>query len=219
MTSVEVDIKKIKTASTASAKDLPSESRLLMNSAAMTRLISIVLAFAVVSACTDDDEPIPDPQVLQVGDLSGAPGGLESVERFPPIGSYCAMEFGGVLGPSFTKTGVEYTMDDGTTITSLTSTNSDVSNDRIDQIRDEIDGCARSTSAPHQVEAIDLGSRVAAYSADAYPDAQAPAGQVAIARVRHTYVIVAVTSDDPDTGDLSGLLDQARERAQAADVP
>ena len=182
-------------------------------------ITAIVATLALLSGCSDDAPSATDEGLLQVEDLHAQPGKTADAERLPPIGSYCAMEFGRIFGPSFEVTGVEYSDVDGVTITSLVSTNPDVSDDRIPQIRQDIERCSAGTQDPRHIEALDLGDNRAALTAPAYDDAQAPAGKIAFARVKKTYVIVAVTaptgSADTGTADLAALLDAAVDRAEA----
>lgn len=180
-------------------------------------IAAIVATLALLSGCTDDQPSVTE-NLLQAEDLPAEPGKTADADRLPPIGSYCGMEFGRIFGPSFEITGVEYSDVAGATITSLVSTHPDVSDDRIPQIRKGIEGCAAGTQSPHQIEVLDLGDNHAAYSAAAYDDAQAPAGEVAFARVKTTYVIVAVTAPTGSAKsdvDLAALLDAAVDRASA----
>jgi len=175
----------------------------------------LALTAALTLAACNGDSSTSQAGVLQAEDLPAAAGSSSPVETIPPIGSYCGKEFGGVLGPSFDPAGVEYSDVDGATVTSLVTSNPDVSEDRIPEIRREIQGCADHTSTPHRIEAIDVGDTRAAFRADAYPDAQAPAGEIGIARVKRTYVIVAISGDGSTSLDLDDLLEKAVQRVSA----
>ena len=180
----------------------------------MNRRLAAGIALTAALALTGckGESSVSQSGVLQADDLPATAGSSSPVETVPPIGSYCDKEFGGILGPSFDPTGVEYSDVAGATITSLTTSNPEVGEDRIPQIRQEIQGCADRTSAPHRIEVVDVGDTRAAFRADAYPDAQAPAGEVGIARVKRTYVIVAISGPGSDALDLSSLLDKAVQR-------
>lgn len=179
-------------------------------------LVAIALsAVLTTAACTDDTKSSAAAGVLQRSDLpDGASTGMQ-VDSLPPIGAYCQKEFGGILGPSFNPTGMKYTVGKAT-VTSLVTSNPDVGDDRIRQIRSEIESCATATQEPHQIEVIDLGDHQAAFSAPAYDAAESPAGEMAIARVDRTYVIVAVTDAKSTDIDLAQLIDRAVDRAASA---
>lgn len=192
-----------------------------MRTRAVTAVLVATLGFSV-AACEGSDKPTPGASgVLKAGDLPAKPESSASAKVAPQLSQYCGFEYAGIFSPGFDIDGVEYRDADGATIVSTVSRlpGTNLTKDRIDDIRAEFQRCRASTEPGpdgERLKEIPVGDGRFGY--ESYAKDGSLEGRVGFAYAKQAYVTVTTTfTAGADTNlDLEALLAQAVTRADAA---
>ncbi len=188
------------------------------------RLVTAALVATVslaVAGCEGSDKPTPSASgVLKASDLPSKPVSSASANVAPQLSRYCAFQYAGIFGPGFDIDGVEFRDVDGATVVSTVSRlpGTNLTDDRISDIRDEFSRCPAATEPGpdgERLKEIPVGDGRFGY--ESYAKDGSLEGRVGFAYAKQAYVTVTTTfADGADTSlDLEALLAQAVTRADA----